>query len=341
MESSTKIVTIGGGTGTHTVLSGLKKYPFDLTAIVTVADSGGSTGRLRDEFGALPVGDFRMALTALAATDEEADILRELFLYRFNKGKDGLRGHNFGNLFLVAMADVLGSYEKAIEYASKILRINGTVVPITSAPVDLCAEYEDGSILEEEAVIDEPAEGFNGKQRIVDLWIQPNLSITKEAMRAILEAEFIVLGPGDLYTSIFPNLVVKGTKAAIKKSRAKIIYVVNLITKYGQTYKFTARDHVDEITKYLEKSPDFVLVNSIELPERILKKYKEEKNFPVKDNLKKKEDFEVIRADVLVPREIQKREGDAVRRSLIRHDPDKLAWEIVKIVKETDLTTQI
>lgn len=341
MEFPTRVITIGGGTGTHTVLSGLKKYPFNLTAIVTVADSGGSTGRLRDEFGALPVGDFRMALTALASTDEEADILRDLFLYRFDKGQDGLKGHNFGNLFLVAMADVLGSYEKAIEYASKILRINGTVIPVTSEPVDLCAKYEDGTVLEEEALIDEPSERFNGKQRIVDLWVKPNLPITKEAMRAILEADFIVLGPGDLYTSIFPNLVAKGTKAALKKSEAKIIYVVNLMTKYGQTYKFSAQDHVEEVKKYLGRYPDFVLINNADYPERILKEYKKEFDYPVKDDLNKNTSFEVVRANILVPRKIKKSKGDAIRRSLMRHDPDKLAWEIVKIVKESNLQVQL
>lgn len=335
-----KIVTIGGGTGTHTLLSGLKQYPFELTAIVTAADSGGSTGRLRDEFGVLPVGDFRMALTALTASDEEGDLLRELFLYRFEKGEKGLKGHNFGNLFLVAMTDVLGSYDKAVSYTGRILRIKGNVLSITEKPFDLVAEYENGKVIRGEAKIDEPNKSHNGKQRIVDLWSEPELPINTEAMRAILEADYVVLGPGDLYTSIFPNLVINGTKAAIKKSNAKVIYVVNLVTKYGQTFGFTAKDHVEELKKYLGNYPDFVLANSTELPERILKNYAEENDYPVVDDLSD-EDYEVIRADVLVPRKIERKAGDKVKRSLLRHDPDKLAWEIIKLIKDRDLSTPL
>lgn len=335
-----KIVTIGGGTGTHTLLSGLKHYPFELTAIVTAADSGGSTGRLRDEFGVLPVGDFRMALTALASSDEEADLLRQLFLYRFDKGEQGLKGHNFGNLFLVAMTDVLGSYDKAVSYTGRILRVKGSVVSITSEPVDLVAEYEDGSIVVGESNIDEPSQEHNGRQRIKKLWTEQDFAINPEAMRAILEADYIVLGPGDLYTSIFPNLVVNGTTAAIKKSDAKVIYVVNLVTKYGQTFGFTAKDHVNELKKYLGTYPDFVLLNSKKLPEDILSNYAEENDFPVVDDLDEKE-FELIRSDVLVPSKIEKKAGDVLKRSLLRHDPEKLAWEIVKIIKEKDLSTPL
>ena len=207
----TKVVVIGGGTGSHTLLSGLKKYPFDLTSIVTVADSGGSTGRLRDEFGSLPVGDFRMALTALAPTDEEAEILRKLFLYRFDKGEAGLKGHSFGNLFLVALGNILGSNEKAIQYTSKILRVTGKVLPVTSQPLNLVAEYEDGSILYGEASIDEPPKGHNGKQRIKKLWVEPDLVITADASYEILNADYVILGPGDLYTSILANIVINGT----------------------------------------------------------------------------------------------------------------------------------
>lgn len=328
----TKIVTIGGGTGSHTVLTGLKKYPIDLTAIVTVADSGGSTGRLRDEFGTLPVGDFRMALAALASSEEEAQLLRELFLYRFDKGEKGLKGHNFGNLFIVAMADIFGSYDKAIENTSQILNVKGRVLPITSEPVDLHAEYEDGSTLDEEASIDEPPEDHDGKMRISKLWVEPDIPIARKTSRAILEADYIVLGPGDLYTSIFPNLVVNGTKTAIKKSKAKIIYIENIMTKYGQTWGFTAKDHVEEVKKYLDKYPDYVLINSEKLPERILADYEEEKDFPVKDDLEENSNYEVIREDILVPKKIKKVSGDTVRRSLLRHDPDKLAWEIIKII---------
>lgn len=337
----TKVVVIGGGTGTHTVLSGLKKYPFELTSIVTVADSGGSTGRLRDEFGALPVGDFRMALTALAPSDEEAEILRKLFLYRFDKGEVGLKGHNFGNLFLVALGDILNSTTKAIEYTSRILRVTGRVMPVTSKPVNLVAEYDDGTILFGEADIDDPPKDHNGKQRIKKLWVEPSSIINVDASHEILEADYIVLGPGDLYTSLLANVVVDGTAAAIKKSNAEFIYVMNIMTKYGQTYGFTAKDHVEELAKYVGRYPDTVLLNSSEYPNKILKRYETEFAYPVKGKLKGFKESDVVKANLLAEEVVKKSSGDVVKRSLLRHDPDKLAWEIVKIIKERDLSVSI
>lgn len=328
-----KVVVTGGGTGSYTVLSGLKKYPLDLTAIVTVADSGGSTGRLRDEFGVLPVGDFRMALVALADTDIESEILRKLFLYRFDRG-DGLKGHNFGNLFLVAMANLLGSYEKALESVSQILRIKGTVLPITSKDVTLLAEYEDGSVLKGEAAIDEPPLGHDGTQKISHLWIEPAASVGREAASAILDADLLVFGPGDLYSSIFANLVVDGVSAAIKKSSAKILYVANLMTKYGQTYGFSVGDHAREVAKYVGRTPDFVLLNSTLLPQEILEKYEAEHDFPVGVDTSDIVNSLIIKTDLLAPEEVIKPSGDVLKRSLIRHDSDKVAWEIFKILKE-------
>lgn len=331
-----KLVTIGGGTGTHTLLSGLKKFPFSITSIVTVADSGGSTGRLRDEFGALPVGDFRMALTALASGEEESNILRQLFLYRFDRGSDGLRGHNFGNLFLVAMADILGSYDKAIKYTSEILNVRGRVLPVTNMPVDLFAEYEDGSVIKGEALIDTPIEGHDGKKKIIKLWSEPYAPIDVDAMQAILDADYIIFGPGDLYTSILPNIIVDGTAAALCKTNAKLIYVMNLVTKYGQTHEFTAKTHVDELTKYVGKGPDFVLINSETLPTEVLENYKIENAFPVVDDLLQ-DDVSIRRASIIATTTVKSIKGDSLHRSLLRHDSDKLAWEIVKIVTENAL----
>ncbi len=159
-------------------------------------------------------------------------------------------------------------------------------------------------------------------------------------MDAILSADYIVLGPGDLYTSILANLVVKGVKNTIIKSNAKIMYVTNLVTKYGQTYDFSAKDHVEEIAKYLDRYPDYVFVNKEELPQRILKEYKKEEDFPVVDDLTN-DDYEVVRASMLVPKMVKKPSGDVVRRSLIRHDPERLAWEIVKVIKEADLSFKL
>ena len=337
----TKVVVIGGGTGTHTVLSGLKKYPFDLTSIVTVADSGGSTGRLRDEFGELPVGDFRMALVALAPTDEEAEILRKLFLYRFDKGEDGLKGHNFGNLFLVALGDILGSTRKAVEYTSRILRVTGKVMPVAAKPVNLVAEYEDGSILYGEAKIDDPPKDHNGKLKIRKLWVEPDYVVNPDTAQEILDADYIILGPGDLYTSLLANIVVKGTETAIRKSKARIIYVANLMTKCGQTDGFSAKDHIAELEKYIGKPPDVVIIDRSEYPKSILKRYEAEFAYPVEDDLGDGDPWEIVRANLLTGHEIKKPSGDVLKRSLLRHDPDKLAWEIVKVIKERDLSVPL
>ena len=326
-----KVVVIGGGTGTYTVLSGLKKFDLDLTAIVTVSDSGGSTGKLRDEFGNLPVGDSRMALVALAETDEDNEVLRKLFLYRFDKG-DGLRGHNFGNLFLVALTEIFGSQEKAMKYASNVLRVKGKVLPISNDAAELVAQFDGGDLIVGETRIDEPNGKHDGKKRIRKLWLQPKAKIAPEAKKAILEADLIVLGPGDLYTSVLANVVVEGVALALQKTKAKIVFNVNLIAKYGQTFGFAASDHVSEIARYAGRAPDFVLINHKPLPKRILKKYVSEKGYPVKDDLMGKTKFKLIRADLLGAEEIKKPSGDVLVRSLIRHDSDKLAREMMKLI---------
>lgn len=329
-----KVVVIGGGTGTFTVLTGLKKYPLDLSAIVTVADSGGSTGRLRDEFGYLPVGDFRMVLSALAeANNEHENLLRELFLYRFNKGEKGLKGHNFGNLFLVAMTEILGSEEDAFEFASSVLRVKGKVLPITNKDVHLVAKYEDGKVIEGETNIDTPSKKHDGRQKILNIKVKPKARISIKAKKEIKDADLIVLGPGDLYTSLLANIVVGGVPEAIKNSKAKFIYIVNLMTRYGQTHSFTAVDHIREIKKYVGRYPDFVFINSSPLPKSILKKYGRENDFPVKDDLTGNHDFKIVKGDFLAKNEIKKPTGDTLKRSFIRHDSEKLAKKIFEIVK--------
>jgi len=319
-----KVVSIGGGTGSYTVLTGLKKKDLDLTAVVTCADSGGSTGRLRDEFGHLPVGDFRMALVALADTNGDNDVLRELFLYRFEKGL-GLRGHNFGNLLLTALTDIFNSENRAFEYASSILRVKGKVLPITNEPITLIAEYENGKIIIGENHIDEPHTKHDGTKRIVNLSVQPKTRMNKGTKKAILGADLIVLGPGDLFTSTIANLVVSGVSSNINKSKAKIVFVVSLINKYGQTYGFKVSDYVAAIKKYLGAYPDCVVINTDKLPKNTLKKYKEEKGFPPEDDLKDTKKFIIIRKSLLAGDIIKRNSGDVVKRSLIRHDSDKLA----------------
>lgn len=332
MAEKKNIVVIGGGTGTHTILRGLKRYQkqVNLSAIVTMADSGGSTGRLRDEFGFLPVGDVRMALAALASDiDEHEELLRELFLYRFDKG-NGLSGHNFGNLLLVALTDILGSEEKAIEAAARVLRVQGTVVPVTTEKVNLVATYQDGVTVVGEHEIDEPTTDKYEK-RITELSVTPPATISARAETVLLEADLIVLGPGDLYTSVLANCVIGGVADAIRHSGAKVAYVSNLMTKAGQTNGMGVAEHVFEITKYIGRTPDYILVNTTPLPGDLLERYAADGEYPVIFNLESS-DSQVIPAPMLADEVIETASGDVLKRSLIRHDSRKLARKVMDIV---------
>lgn len=327
------VVVIGGGTGTHTVLRGLKQYQkqLDLAAVVTMADSGGSTGRLRDEFGQLPVGDVRMALAALSRDiDDHEELLRELFLYRFDRG-DGLSGHNFGNLLLVALTDILGSEEAAIRAAAKVLRVEGRVLPVTTDPVDLVATYADGVTITGEHEIDEPSDE-RAQHRITALSVTPPVTVAQRAEQAILAADLIVLGPGDLYTSILANVVVPGVAEAIRHSGAQVVYISNLMTKFGQTAGYTLSHHVSELTSYLGQSPDVVLANAAPLPADLIEKYAAEQELPVElDELENKEVI-VKQLDLLANETVATKDGDVLKRSLIRHDSRKLAREIMGLL---------
>lgn len=327
-----RIVVIGGGTGTHTVLRGLRKYTeyIDIAAVVSMADSGGSTGRLRDEFGQLPIGDVRNAMTALAAEGDKYDsLMRQLFLYRFNRGV-GLEGHNFGNLFLTALTDILGSEVAAIEAASHLLKISGRVIPVTTDNTQLVATYDNGLVIVGENEIEESLEaGIDA--RIVALGLDPEPFINEEAAMAIKQADLLVLGPGDLYTSILANCVVNGFKEALKESKAAVVYVCNLMSKRGQTVGMHASEHVDEIIKHIGRTPDFVLVNTSTFNEDLLKKYKDEGDHPILNNCV--DGICTIKAMPLVSEEeIVLSSGDIVKRSLIRHDSDILARELIGIL---------
>jgi uncharacterized cofD-like protein len=326
------IAVIGGGTGTHTILRGLKRYQkrVNLAAIVTMADSGGSTGRLRDEFGFLPVGDVRMALAALASDiDAQEELLRELFLYRFDRG-NGLSGHNFGNLLLVALTDILGSEEKAIEAAARVLRVQGTVVPVTTEKVDLVATYQDGVTLVGEHIIDEPTSDRLAT-KITELTVTPPATISSRAEEVLLAADLIVLGPGDLYTSVIANCVVDGVPDAIRHSTAKVVYVCNLMTKAGQTTGMGVAEHVSEITKYIKRTPDYVIVNTTALPADLLERYAADYEYPVAFNYEGSE-CRIIPADLLAGEVVETASGDVLKRSLIRHDSRKLARKIMDLI---------
>ncbi|MBI5448791.1 YvcK family protein [Candidatus Gottesmanbacteria bacterium] len=317
-----RIVCIGGGTGTFVVLRGLKSYPFHLSAIVTMSDSGGSNKRLRDEFGLLPTSDIRQAFVALSHENGGGGLLRKLFMYRFQKGR-GIRGMTFGNLFMAALSDILGSQEEAIRQTGKVLRIHGTVIPVSFTDTNLYATYEDGHTVSEEHLIDEPV--HDGRLRITKAYLKPEARANGDAIKAIESADLVVLGPGDLYTSVIPNLLVSGMGAALKRTKAKIVYVVNLMTKYGQTYNFGASDHIRVLETFIGPSIDYVILNKTAIPKRALEVYAKAHEQPVADDIMGKTAYRVIREDVAGSVLIEQAKSDTLVRSLIRHDSEKLA----------------
>lgn len=327
-----KIVVIGGGTGTYTALVGLKKYPVDLSVIITMTDSGGSNRVIRDEFGLLPTSDIRQCMVALASEKKATEVLRKLFTYRYSQGK-GISGMTFGNLFMAALTDIYGSQEKAIDATCEVLRVQGQIIPVSYDNVNLVARYENKEEVIGEHFIDEPSTK-NAGSRIAELGVFPKAKANPRAIKAIKEADVVVLGPGDLYTSILCNLVIDGISEAIVKSKAKKVYVLNLMTRYGQTTGFSAKDHLREAEKYLGKNAiDVILVNdSNGFPKGVLERYAEENAFPVKDDLNGSDKVKVIRETFISGNVFEKAKGDSLVRSLIRHDSDKLAKAIISLL---------
>jgi uncharacterized cofD-like protein len=324
-----KITVIGGGTGTYVVLQGLKNYPLDLAVIVSMVDSGGSTGRLRDQLGVLPPGDLRQCLLALS---EASDLWRELFLYRFEKGD--LAGHNFGNIFLSALEKVSANYQEVVETASYLLKTKGEVIPVTFDKSDLCVKYENGKVIKGEGNIDK---NFNEKSRIIQAYLEPEAEANKKAIQRILKSDYIIIAPGDLYTSIIPVFLVKKIKEAMKKTKAKLIFILNLMTKNGQTTNYKASDFLKDIFYYLERIPDFIIVNTGKISKRILNWYAKNHEFPVINNLNNLNFSGVIIKDDLIDRKkvvFSKKEIfiDPRVRSILRHDSFKLAKVLAKII---------
>ena len=268
-----KVVTIGGGSGLSVLLRGLKKYPVDITAVVAVSDDGGSSGKLRSELGVLPPGDIRNCFVALS---EEENLMTKLFDYRFPK-KGFLANHSFGNLFLTALSSISGGFDKAITKASTVLAIKGKVLPVSLDNVILKAELVDGTKVSGETKISK------SKKAISKVEIFPkNAKSSKSVTDAILNADYIILGPGSLYTSIIVDLLFKDVVNALKKTKAKKIYVCNIMTQPGETENFKLSDHINAIEKHSYKGIiDIVLVNNGKIQPSVVKRYKKEKSMPV------------------------------------------------------------
>ncbi|HLC98056.1 MAG TPA: gluconeogenesis factor YvcK family protein [Candidatus Nanoarchaeia archaeon] len=317
-----KVVVIGGGTGNFVVLSGLKHHPVDLSAIVSMADDGGSTGILRDELGVLPPGDVRQCLVALS---DSSRLMRSLMNYRFETG--GLGGHSFGNLLLSALEKVTGSFEKAVEEAGRILSIKGKVIPITTHEVRLKMILKNGKVLEGEGQIYKSEEIEKGYSSI---FLEPQPVVNKRAIDEIMNADVVIFGPGGLHTSLIPSLLVEGVSKALRETQAKKVFVLNLMNRRGQTTGFKVSDHLREIVKFTGKDIfDNIIVNNSLPPKELIERYAEEGELVTNDL---ERDARVIPAPLLHNglKELQK--GDILKRNLIRHDPQKLADVIMGIV---------
>jgi uncharacterized cofD-like protein len=236
---------------------------------------------------------------------------------------------------MAALSDILGSQEEAIRQTGRVLRIQGTVVPVSLTDTNLYAEYENGLVVSEEHLIDEPT--HDGKLKITNVYLNPEAEANPEALTAIVKADLIVLGPGDLYTSLLPNLLVKGVGKALKEAKAQKVYVVNLMTKYGQTYNYTAADHVAVVEKYIGTSLDGVIVNNAPIPQKALEVYAKSQEQPVTNNLSSTKKTQVIVADIISQQFTAKAKSDTLIRSLIRHDSTKLAAVLMKILEKHSL----
>jgi len=330
MRVRKKLLVIGGGTGTFQVLSGLKRQDVDISVVVSMMDSGGSNRVIRDEFGLLPTSDVRQCILALASEDSSR-LFRELFTYRYNAGT-GISGMTFGNLFMAALTDILSSQKEAIKRTCEILDVQGKVIPVTFDDVHLVARYNNGKQVLGEHNIDEPKGKFR-ESKIVEIEVFPPATANKDALKAIKDADFIIVGPGDLYTSIICNLVVGGIQDAIRNTKGKLVYVVNLMTRGGQTDGFTVKDHVGELERYLGRKIDICIVNKKQkFNKEILERYEEEGSFPVIDDLDDVDGLKVVRKDLLSNKVYKKPKSDILIRSFVRHDPFKLARAIMSVV---------
>jgi uncharacterized cofD-like protein len=316
LERGSNVVTIGGGTGLSVLLHGLKNHSSNITAIVTVADDGGSSGRLRQEFNMLPPGDIRNCLVALADAEP---LMRKLFQFRFEEG-EYLKGHSFGNLFITAMSKVTGDFEEAIKESSKVLAIRGKVIPSTLSKIKLVAEHKNGEVTAGESKISE------AKNPIKRVFLEPhNCEATEDALLAVREADVIILGPGSLYTSIIPNLLINGIYQEVSRSNVLKIYICNVMTQPGETDGYKASDHLKAIIRH--STPEIVntcIINTGRVPENLLKRYREEGAEIVAPDAEtiEKMGYKVVGANIISATDY------------IRHNADKLSRLIMNMIGE-------
>jgi uncharacterized cofD-like protein len=316
-----KLVTIGGGSGQFALLSGLRDLDgIEITAIVSMVDSGGSTGRLRDELGILPPGD---VLKCVLALSPHRDIVRMILLKRFT-GNGRLKGHNSGNMLLTMLAEYTGSFDTGVNALAEILDARGTILPVTVNKATLVAELTDGSRIYGQSAIDIPRD--TQREKIRDIYLVPHhqdsISAYPPVIEAIKCADYIVIGPGDLYTSIIPNLIVPGVKEAFQETKATVLYVVNIMTKFGETHNFTGYDFVRKIEEYIGRNVDGIIHNGSKPNNKILKLYKKQQaDFVEIDDGRSWENRTILTSDLL-----------NTAGGIIRHDSKKLSSLISKII---------
>ena len=308
MSTKIKVVTIGGGTGLSVLLRGLKKYPLEITAVVTVADDGGSSGKIRSDMNIPSPGDIRNVIAALSDVEP---YLEKMFQYRFDSGE--VKGHPVGNLMIAAMTDIHGDFSTAVKVMSRILNVRGTVLPTTNDIATLNAVLSDGEIIRGESSITK-AGGVIDHVYITPSRVKPN----EDVLKAIEEADYIIMGPGSLYTSIIPNLVISNVSEKIRESKAKKIYVCNVMTQHGETDNYSVCDHIVAINKHVEENIfDLVIANSREFDDSILSKYHKEKQEPVKIDQEKIEELGI--------KLIKNNDVGIVDNNTIRHNADKVS----------------
>jgi len=328
LEKGPSIALIGGGTGIPTLIEGLKKYTYNIASIVTITDEGRSSGMLRKELNILPPGDVRNNIIALSDSEKS---LHDLLQYRFDTGS--LTGHSVGNLLLAALTKITGNFQIAIKEVSKILNLKGGVFPSTLEDTHICARLEDSTVLNNEQEIVLKGKNTHIKRApIKDVFIEPNdVKGNPSAIEKIKEADIIVIGPGSLMTSVMPNLLIKDVNQAIKDSKAKKIYVCNIVTQPGQTENFTASDHLKFVIKYLGKVIDYIILNKEKPSERLIKQYAKDNSYTVENDIEKIKKLGIVPIEGELIEDVKEKKILWEKTSLLRHDSNKVAELIVSL----------